>query len=616
MRILLRLFVSFLLLFPALWSSLSAQTIVGKWGKVSLEDLNATSYGFAPGADAIVLFDQGVWMPQNIDVGSARLAHHYHIKILTPAGVTQARQTIRFAKGERVASLRAQTHRLVNGKKKRYQLAVGNLPDSTLSTDSLCKHFVLPDVQPGDILEVRYSLVTPRGDILRPWYFQTSIPTKYSEVRLSSFDYMSFRTKTLPTEFMAVSRNKWVRRYSPAITDNEYLVNVNDQRQQVRFQLMPFEQLTKEEEWRDLSYALESGTVTAVEERILRALGSLAYSLTRQSVTEEERVATIFRHLQKYMTWNESYSTSVSQDPGAVYRSRSGNSTDLNMLLFLLLESAELSPSRVFVSTRSHGAPVEDPFWGQFNHMIVKVMADGQEFYLDLTEQDLDYLWLSLDAANGKGWEIKDTLTQWIDIKPSTGSAIRSSLILDLSESGLISGQVKESYLGYPEKRWVEKMDVSGFLLDARDPFELEPKRESPYMLNIPAKDLQVDVSGDTIRLVPDLYSWRDGLPDFDPERVLPTHFSYPLSETVQMEISLPDGWTLVEPTGSRFLMEEEGFSLILQANQIGNTLRMGWTLERKQYAFDSSYSQDLFVFFYKVKEKLATPVLLVKEME
>ena len=133
-----RLHIFTLLLLTSFPLFLPAQTTVGRWGKVSDEDMAATSYQFAPRADAIYLFDYGQWVPQNLEQGSARLAHHYQIKILTEEGLRYAERIIRFAKDERVSGLRAQVHYLdpEKGKHRKNLLKVGSLPDSTLSAAS------------------------------------------------------------------------------------------------------------------------------------------------------------------------------------------------------------------------------------------------------------------------------------------------------------------------------------------------------------------------------------------------------------------------------------------------------------------------------------------------
>lgn len=597
--------------------SLYSQTIVGRWGKASEEDLNAIQYTFAPEADALVLFDLGKWMPQDLSTGSARLVHHYHIKILSEEGLRKATQVIRFKKGERIAGLRAQRLWTIDGKKKKQSFPVGNLPDSTLSADSLCKAFTFPEVKVGDILEVRYSLITPSGDVLRPWFFQTDIPTKYSEVSLYAFSPMVFRTQTLPQDFIASSRNKWIRRYSPAITQDPYLLNPNDQRLQVRFQLLPYGSISSKEEWNDLSYALEIGTVTEVEENVLRALGSLATSLTRTAVTEEEKVANIVRHVQKYLRWNGTYSTSVSDDPGTIYRNRTGNSTDINMLMFLLLESAGLSPSRVFISTRDHGQLLKEAFWGQFNHMIVRVQADGQTFLLDATDKTLDYYWLPLNSANRSGWEITDDGNQWVDLPPSQGSQVRHSLDLDLSESGKISGMIHQRYLGYPESQWARTIDVSGFTLDSDDPlgFASTSRPASPVEFTYPVRDIQLQVTNtDSLRLPVDLFGWSQKLPIIASDRSLPVQLSHSLHETIEMQIALPEGWNLLEPLGTKLMIFGEGLSLTIMARQEGQTLEIDWTYSQDEYSFSPSLNGDLSQFFLEARTRLHSELVLVKD--
>ncbi len=581
--------------------------------------MTATSYQFAPGADAIFLFDQGNWYPQHSEGNTARLVRHYQIKILTEEGLAWTNQVIPFQKGERISGLRAQVHYWDEDRNKRKKslMKVGALPDSTISADSLVKTFVMSEATVGSVLEVRYYLITPRGDIPRPWYFQQKIPVKYSELQLNPFEPLTYRIKTLPSDFVAVARNRWVRRYNdPYPWDDPYLVNPNDHRLQIRFQLNPFEMLTNEQEWKDLSYALEIGTLAEEKLEVLEALGALAYSLTRQAVTEEEKVANIVRHLQKYMTWNRIYAPGVSNSPGLVYKSRTGNSTDINMLLFLLLESAGFDPTRVFVSTRSHGTPVDEPFWAQFNHMIVRCLVDGQFMYLDASQSHLDYLWLPLNSANERGWEISDSTTQWVEVSPSTGSMTSHVLNLQLDDSATITGNVNESYLGYPELPWNCNVDVSGFQLEAINPHNmtLEPRRESPVTMAFQARETTVKQQGDTLLLPLDLYDWAATLPMIAESRALPTNVGYPQEKTVQMNITLPDGWKLTNSIASKLTLIENGMTLEVYANQPEpGRLEISWLLSVDRYDYDPSYNIDLAAFFEKARDVFSTELVLAK---
>ena len=602
-------------------SLLLCQSVLSRWGDVSRQDLEATSYTFAPGAEAVVMMDAGEWAPHDYESGRARLVHYTRIKVLAPEGLQYATQIIPFRKDERVAGLRAQLHFLDGkGKQKKVIIPLANLPDSTLGPDSLCKVIRFPGLQVGNILEFRYTLVTPSGDVLRPWYFQREIPTIHSEVKLLYFGELAFRTQTAPTEFVSTARYQWVRRYLPAMPADPLLPNVKDHRLHIHFQLLPYERLTEEEEWKDISYALELGTVMPVDQKVLDALWSLAYSLTRNALTEEEKVAAIYQHVQRYLEWNGSYSEAVSQDPGTVYRARTGNSADLNMLLFLLLEGAGFQPTRVFVSTVSHGQPMEAPFWDQFNHLIVRVMADGQPFLLDAAGSPLDYHWLPLAAANGKGWEIGEETLRWIPLSPTTGSFINHQLQLTLGVDGRLSGQVEETYYGYPAVPWHQTMDVSGFQLSSSDPFGIEPRDQGqlPYSLSFPAKEITLPSPGGAELSFPlDPFEWRNTLPTVLPGRSTPVTFGFPLQETVQMTVKLPPGWVLPAASAKRGSIAKSDLEFSWNVVQQGDSLLVTWVWDQPRHSFESFEAEDLRTILEAVREGLSTSVTLVRaEME
>ncbi len=610
----------FLVCFLLGYLSISAQTVIARWGKVSDEDLAASSYLFAPGAEAVVLFDVGKWVPENLEKLEARLFHHYQIKVLTKeASRKYGRQVIKFGKTERIRSLRAQYHYLENGKKKKVTLRVAGLPDSTFHPDSLCKVVVFPEVPVDGIIEVRYSLVTPNGDVLRPWYFEREIPTKYSEVLLFGFEPLAFRAGTYPNRIASTSRNRWIKRFSPGVPSQPFLTNVLDHRLHIRFQLLPWDPTSEEEDWQDLSYALEYGTVKSVDERVLQALGSLALTLTRTAVTEEEKVAYIFHHLQRSVKWNGLYRRDVEKDPGAVYKSRKGNSAEINMLLYLLLESAGFQPRRVFVSTRDHGATVDSPYWDQFNHLIIWAVVDGQPMFLDLSGGGLDYMWLPLASANRRGWVISDSTTRgWIAIAPSPGSFIDHSLDLTLSENAELNGQVRDLYAGYPEGSWNQSFDVGSFRLSSRDPLELygDHQAQSPVTITYPAKELLLPNSTPDSILVPiDPYNWRGTLPKIDASRTLPVEWEYPVAKSVEMVISVPEGWAVSSlPTSPVELeMQPDRMRFTLSTQQSVDAVEVSWRLEFIEPTLQPLSIAELIQFFKEVDQALSLNWTLVR---
>ncbi len=599
---------------PAL---LLGQSVLNRWGDVSRQDLEATSYTFAPDAEAVVMVDAGEWAPYDYENGKARLVHFTRIKVLSQEGLRYAEQRIGFRKDEKVAGLRAQLHFLdEKGKPKKIILPLATLPDSTLGPDSLCKVIRFPDLKVGNVLEFRYSLVTTSGDVLRPWYFQREIPTMHSEVKLLYFGELAFRTQTAPTEFVSSARYQWVRRYLPAVPADPLVPNIHDHRIHIHFQLLPYERLSEEEEWKDISYALELGTVMAVDEKVIDALGSLSYSLTRNALTEEEKVAAIYQHVQRYLDWNGTYSEAVSQDPGAVYLARTGNSADLNMLLFLLLEGAGLKPTRVFVSTTAHGQPMEAPFWDQFNHLIVKVVADGQAFLLDAAGSPLDYHWLPLAAANGKGWEIGEETLRWIPLPPSPGSFANHQLRLTLDQEGRLSGQVDETYFGYPAIPWHQTMDVSGFQLSAADPFDIASQDQglSPYSLSFPAKEIVLPgPAGDRLSFPLDPFDWRNTLPIVSEGRTLPVHLGFPLQETVQMTVKLPPGWALPADNARKGSIGKLDLEFSWTVAQQGDSLLITWVWDRARHEFESFEAEDLQALAEAIRQELSGSVTLVR---
>lgn len=600
-------------------SPLAAQEAPLRWGKVADEDLAATRYEWAPDADAVVLADYGQWLPLDFEAGTVRLVHHYQIKILTEAGLRYARGMIGFDRNEEaLGQVQARLHYLDGTRARQEKLRLTLAPDSTLNPDSAARFFQFPDAAVGSVVEVRYTLVTERMDVLRPWYFQREIPVRHSELRLSGINFLPYRTKTYPADLPSTGSGRWKKRFIPALPAIPHLDDIDNYRLHLRFQLLPMDMiLTEEQDWQDMSYALELGTLTPVEEPVLEALVSLSLSLTRFATTEQEKMAAIYRHVQRYLRWDGTFSTAVTHDPGTVYKSRKGNSAEINMLLFLLLESAGLRPSRVFVSTRDHGRPVDEPFWNQFNHLILRVVADGQPFFLDASQQYYDYPFLALPAVNGRGRMLTDSTSVWIDIPASEGSLIRHNLMLTMAEDGSISGEGKDLYVGYPAAEWNQDVEMPGFSLSPAMP-GLEPAispAEEPVEVNYPARKRgDLPTRGDTLLLPLDLYGWLDRFPTIAPDRALPADFGYPLTEVVNLSIQLPEGWSMADAAiSSQLALPQDRMELELQVKQTGTLLQIGWIVRRNQARWELDRVNQYAAFEERLRQELSRSLHIVR---
>ena len=194
----------YLLIFLLLAIELSAQDAPIKWKEIAMEDLQMTDFEADTSAPAIILCDYGQrYFDTNPNGRNLFLFNerHIRIKILKPEGLKYAAVRIPYKDmtcedfpGENSIIIKGMTYHL----NKKGEVVATKLKQKNIKkTDSTgcfkIATFTLPNVEPGSVIEYKYSI--PTLDLVSPgrWYFQNEIPTLYSEFRMrvpTQFSYM------------------------------------------------------------------------------------------------------------------------------------------------------------------------------------------------------------------------------------------------------------------------------------------------------------------------------------------------------------------------------------------------------------------------------------------
>lgn len=439
------------------------------WGNVPKEQREMVEYRYDANAPAVILCDWGVWYPLDMPAGIVRLQRHVRIKILREAGIPyqEVRLVYNKSKGESVTDLKAQTINFDGSRRKTIPLKLKFLPEKDLGNGLAEKSFVFREVSPGSIIEYAYSFKTKEVEHLKPWYFQSAIPTVYSEVQLLGFEPYEYDGVSQMLEIKPPDDYRWVMKHTPALGKMQFVSSWNDCRIGVRFQLRDMMSMRDEqEEWRLITFDLQQGTLVTDDSAAERAILSLAQSITRNAVTEEEKIASIHAHVRDHVRWNGISDIWVNQSAAALYRSRVGNSAEINMLIAHLLWNVGVPAYRCFVSTRNHGKPDEFPLRNQFNDMFILAKGDGQTFILDATEKDLPYDLPPRRLLNGATWVISDSTAFWSKMPDRfyAETTILTQLVMD--ENGGVTGSVENIYKGYAaqdfRRQFAGKPEVKG----------------------------------------------------------------------------------------------------------------------------------------------------------
>ena len=201
-----------------------------KFGKPSNLEWDYKGWGDAIDADAIVLCktmnvtyeltDQFGSLTENVTelnmdnmqfLGNNRIDEsgiivNYEVKlrtkILKPEGAKHADIDITYSEGDiekdnnsfdEITDLKVRVFsKNEKGKVEKRNINTANFVKERVNDTYVVLHVVVPDVQPGSIIEYSYKIRSPRASFLYDWAFQESIPTLHSKCELEIPAFLKF----------------------------------------------------------------------------------------------------------------------------------------------------------------------------------------------------------------------------------------------------------------------------------------------------------------------------------------------------------------------------------------------------------------------------------------
>ena len=183
-------FLSVCLLFSFILSAQkgkSKDSDIPAFGNVDKADLEMKECDFDKNAEAVILFEKG---QTDFIIGKGiDFERHVRIKILNDKGKNRADIHLPFynwKKEEDIRDISAQVYNLdPSGNIVVTKLDKKQIFEKQINKRYAEKVFTFPDVKPGSVIEYKYKHTN--ADVVN-WYFQRSIPVKYSQF---TFDYPS-----------------------------------------------------------------------------------------------------------------------------------------------------------------------------------------------------------------------------------------------------------------------------------------------------------------------------------------------------------------------------------------------------------------------------------------
>lgn len=668
-------------LFLCLFTLSNGQFVEPKFGKIEPSDLLMTSYDKDTTAAALMLFNNGnSYFILNSDLEFQFLYEkHCMIKIFRKSAFPLADVTIKLyqsgQKKEELRGLKAFTYNMVDGKVVKTKVDNDKIYKAT-ADNYLNVNFAFPEVKEGSIIEFEYSIASDFLYNFRGWNFQYSYPARWSQYTYEIPEYFTYResskgyfksdvykktsgsasyiipisagvtgsgmnTRTVPggsetiraTTVRTTIAYKDVPAFIPEPNidcDENYIQSIEFELSSVQYPQQPIKNYTQS--W-------ESVNTQMIEDEdfgaLLKTTGFLkdtVEAICNNKTMEIDKAVSIYNWVQKRMKWNGNYSLWALKGLKKPFSDRIGSSSEINLLLTAMLQTAGIKSNPVLFSTRGNGIAITFyPTITKFNSVLAKVDIGGKTYLLDAISKYCPFGILPANDINGQGRIVNTVAGNWVNLDATGIYTEERNYNLKISPEGKLTGTITGSYDGYAgiyyrnamssEKTsddYIRKMQenqkgltITNYSISERYN-NYKPLTDS---LVVEVTD-HAEMIGDKILFNPLLYE-RIVTNRYTLEnRQYPVNYNYPIAEVYTFNYTLPAGYQVESlPKSATLTLSDNSISVTYNVQNTGNTIKVEYRRTINKILFLPDEYKNLKGLYDELVKKHAEQVILKKSV-
>lgn len=628
------------------------------FGKIDNADLEMKACDFEKDANAEILFDKGdVYYDHNFDLSMER---HKRIKIFNDNGKDKANIRIEFYSGnhaEYITGLQAQTINLVDGKPE-----ITKLDKKLIFTERIDKMrsalvFSMPNVKAGSIIEYKYLWNTNAVSNFPEWYFQDKLPTRYSEFTTNIPDIFNFKLKTNITQrvvksqrssegrslaagsnAMSYSLEKQVRGLAniPSLPDEPFMTASSDNLQSINHQLIsitPYGTYTKSfsDTWAKVGGILADDEDFGMQLK-RKLLNEDALIIKAKALkTNDQKISYLFNEVKNTMKWNGVDRWYTNDGTTKAWEKKSGNSAEVNLILYHLLKQAGVTAYPMVVSTRDHGkvAPYYT-FLYQFNRAVVYIPIDSTHTYvLDATNKYNIYNEVPDNLLNSDALYIDKEHKQYDMVYLEREIPVRQVVLLnaDIKPDGKMNGTAQINSFSYNRIKNITQFKTDGekkytdYLRDNNNNLKVTSlKFENMDIDTLPLKqviDFNLELTGSDDNYIyfnPNLFTTLRTNPFLSENRYTDIEFGYRKNYSITGIYKIPDNYKVdALPKSISMIMPDSSITFKRIAAQDNGSIMVRYSIDYKKTTYTKEAYPEFYAFFKKMYEMLNEQIVLKK---
>lgn len=645
-------------------------------GKVTIEELNEKEHSVEKDAVACKLFSKSRTQIVYSDNKGFELITEVEnkIKIYKQEGLKYANFGIEYysfnADRETVSFSDAVTYNIANNKIEKTKLkSEGEFIEKKNKYYSE-KKITMPNVKVGSIIEYKYTIRSPFLSKINEWYFQDLIPVNYSNYQFLYPEYFSYNpfykgsldvknTKRIELKTLVFaskerqndglssktnysenkfSYNEHIINYEisnvPSLKIESFVKNVYNYVSSISHELAsikypgePFKLLSTS--WDEVAKTINSSDGFGGELDKKGYFEEEIDKLVLEKKTNEEKINAVFNYVKNNFKWNGYYGIYADEGLRTVFKDKTGNVADINLLLTKFFRYVGLNAHPVLISSVSNGIPLF-PSRTAFNYVVAGIELDGNTILFDATDKFSVPNILPYRAINWKGRMIyQNGGSKEVDLEPKLISKDNVILNYTVNISGKLEGNIKRQLTNYNAYSYrVNYGALSNETLIENREKELNDiqinnyKNENVDNLNSAVvesfdftDDKSIEIIGDKIYLSPLIFFRAENNPFKSETRSYPIEFPFLYSDKYVININIPENYVVEYiPETQNLYFDDKVLSHKYVLNNEGNILKLMVQDDVNITILSSDFYQDLKDFYDKKVLKQSEKIVLKKK--
>jgi hypothetical protein len=607
------------------------------FGKIDKADLEMKACDFEKDANAEILFDKGtVYFSDDLSINFER---HVRIKIFNEKAKDEGDIKLTYYSINNIQSisnLQAETINLNNGNIEYIKVDKKTIFKQIFDKTRSQIAFSFPNVQAGAVIEFKYTLTSSSPFFFPDWYFQKHIPTRYSELNSvipSTLYYKRLQMVNQP--FIKNTDEIKSMANIPSVHDEPYMGSRKDNSERILFELESYNNGANSKNFSDSWTKVGENEMTNEDfgAQFKRKLSGedIILAKAKTLVSNDNKIAYIFNEVKSAMKWNDLDERYTNDGTAEAWNKKTGNSTEINLILYHLLQKAGITVYPMLVSTRSNGKvnPGYSSIY-QFNKTVAYIPIDSAKFYiLDATSKYHVYNEIPNGLLNRLGFYMDKENKKYELLFLQNNIPVRQVVLItaEIKPDGKLNGTAQLSSLSYDRQNAVSRYKTDGekkyidYLIDGDNNLKIASVKfdnmeidSLPLTQNI---NFQLNLTGSDesyIYFNPNLFTGLHSNPFLNEKRTSDIDFGYQSQYSINGIYKLPAGYKIdAMPKSVTMSMPDKSITFKrIVAEQDGSVVVRYTISYGKSIYFKEGYPE-FHDFFKKMHEMLNEQVVLKK---